>query len=111
MRQDHGPVVCDEYRGRVSTIFAVQSGFLTVVTLVLFALKAWAFVDALTRSGEVYVAADKLTKPAWLIILGIALFAHILIWHPGSLLVLAGAVAAIVYIIDARPAMQSLTRR
>lgn len=95
----------------MSTFFALQSGFLTIVTLVLFALKAWAFLDALSRSGQVFVAADKLTKPAWLIILGITLFAHILIWHPGSLLVLAGAVAAIVYIIDARPAMQSLTRR
>lgn len=95
----------------MSTLFALQSGFMTIVTLVLFALKAWAFLDALSRNGQVFVAADKLTKPAWLIILGIALFAHILIWHPGSLLVLAGAVAAIVYIIDARPAMQSLTRR
>jgi hypothetical protein len=95
----------------VSTFFALQNGFLTIVTLVLFALKAWAFLDALSRNDQVFVAADKLTKPAWLIILGIGLFAHILIWRPGSLLVLAGAVAAIVYIIDARPAMQSLTRR
>jgi hypothetical protein len=95
----------------VYTLFALQSGFMTIVTLVMFGLKAWAFVDALSRSREAFVAADKMTKPAWLIILGIALFAHILFWRPGSLLVLAGAVAAIVYIIDARPAMQSLTRR
>jgi hypothetical protein len=34
-----------------------------------------------------------------------------LIWSPFSLLNLAGAVAAIVYIVDARTALQSLTRR
>jgi hypothetical protein len=95
----------------VSTLFALQGGFMAVVTLGLFALKAWAFLDALSRSSQAFVAADKLSKPAWLIILGLALFAHILFWTPGSLLVLAGAVAAIVYLVDARPAMQSLTRR
>jgi len=34
-----------------------------------------------------------------------------LIWNPMSILNLAGAVAAIVYIVDARPVLQSLTRR
>ena len=92
-------------------VFAVQSVVMTVLTLALFALQGWAFVDAVSRRPDAFVAADKLTKPAWLIILGIALVAHMLIWYPFSLLNLAGAVAAIVYIVDARPALQSLTRR
>ena len=92
-------------------VFAIQSTFLTVLTLVVFALQAWAFVDASVRRPDAYLAADKLTKPAWMIILGIALVAHMLIWNPFSFLNLAGAVAAIVYIVDARPAIQSLTRR
>jgi asparagine N-glycosylation enzyme membrane subunit Stt3 len=95
----------------VFNLFALQSAFMTVVTLALFALQAWAFVDALTRRPDAFVAADKLTKPAWMIILGIALAAHMLIWNPVSILNLAGAVAAIVYLVDARPALQSLTRR
>jgi len=95
----------------VFTLFAIQSTFMTLLTLALFALQAWAFVDALTRRKEVFVAADKLTKPAWLIILGIALVAHMLMWNPVGILNLAGAVAAIVYMVDARPAMQGLTRR
>jgi hypothetical protein len=95
----------------VFNLFALQSAFMTVVTLALFALQAWAFVDALTRRPDAFVAADKLTKPAWMIILGIALGAHMLIWNPVSILNLAGAVAAIVYLVDARPALQSLTRR
>jgi hypothetical protein len=95
----------------VFNVFAIQSTFLTVLTLVVFALQAWAFVDASVRRPDAYLAADKLTKPAWMIILGIAVVAHMLIWNPFSFLNLAGAVAAIVYIVDARPAIQSLTRR
>jgi hypothetical protein len=89
----------------------MQGGVLLIATLALFAVQAWAFVDALSHRPEAYPAADKLTKPAWLIILGIALAAHMLIWNPMSLFNLVGAVAAIVYLVDVRPALRSLTRR
>jgi hypothetical protein len=95
----------------VFTIFALQSTFMMLVSLGLFVLQAWAFIDAASRRPDAFVAADKLTKPAWLIILGIAVVAHMLIWNPVSILNLAGAVAAIVYMVDARPALQGLTRR
>lgn len=91
-------------------IFGIQSGLMMVATLLLFALQAWAFVDGVSHRPEVYVAADKLTKPAWLIILGIALAAHMLIWNPMSFLNLIGAVAAIVYLVDVRPALRSVSR-
>jgi hypothetical protein len=95
----------------VFAVFAVQSVFMSILTLGLFVLQAWAFIDAVSRRPDAFVAADKLTKPAWLIILGIALVAHMLIWSPFSMLNLVGAVAAIVYIVDVRPAIQALTRR
>jgi hypothetical protein len=95
----------------VFAVFALQSVLMTAITVALFVLQGWAFVDAVARRPDAFVAADKLTKPAWLIILGIALVAHMLIWYPFSLLNLVGAVAAIVYIVDARPAIQALTRR
>ena len=82
-----------------------------VVTLGLFAIQAWAFVDAISHRPEAFVAADKQTKQMWLIILGVALVAHMLIWSPFSFLNLIGAVAAIVYLVDTRPALRSLTRR
>ena len=90
---------------------SIQNGFMLLLTLALFAFQAWAFIDALSRRKAAFVAADKLTKPAWLIILGIALVAHMLMWSPFGILNLAGAVAAIVYMVDARPAMQGLTGR
>ncbi len=81
-----------------------------VASLAMFAVQAFAFIDAVSHKPEAYVAADKLTKPAWLIILGIALAAHMLIWSPMSFLNLIGTVAAIVYLVDARPALRAMTR-
>jgi hypothetical protein len=92
-------------------LFEIQSGLMMVATLLIFAFQAWAFIDAASHRPDAYVAADKLTKTAWLIILGIALAAHMLIWDPISFLNLIGAVAAIVYLVDVRPALRSLTGR
>lgn len=92
-------------------VFQIQNAFMLMLTLVLFVFQAWAFIDAVARRPDAFVAADKLTKPAWLIILGLALAAHMLIWNPLSFLNLIGAVAAIVYVVDARPAMRALTGR
>lgn len=88
----------------------MQSAIMTVLTLALFVIQGWAFVDAASRRPDAFVAADKLTKPAWMIILGIALVAHMMFWAPFSLLNLVGAVAAIVYLVDVRPVVRSLTR-
>jgi uncharacterized protein DUF2516 len=92
-------------------MFALQSSFMLVLTVVLFVVQAWTFVDALTRRPDHFVAADKLTKQAWLIILGLALVAHALFWEPLNFLNLAGAVAAIVYVVDVRPALRAVTGR
>jgi len=94
----------------VSSVFAVQSGILTITTLAIFVIQAWGFLDALSHRSEAFVAADKMTKKAWLVILGVALAAHMLIWSPISLLNIIGTVAALVYMVDARPALRSLTR-
>jgi Protein of unknown function (DUF2516) len=92
-------------------MFALQSSFMFVLTVVLFVVQAWTFVDALTRRPDHFVAADKLTKQAWLIILGLALVAHALFWEPLNFLNLVGAVAAIVYMVDVRPALRAVTGR
>jgi hypothetical protein len=96
----------------VPTLFTLAVDIQLLLSLVLFVAQVWAFIDALSRRNEVFVAAGKLTKPAWLIILGVALVAHVAVpYSPFSILNLVGAVACIVYIVDARPAMRSLTRR
>ena len=92
-------------------VFAFQGLVTLAATVGLFALKAWAFVDSLSHRTDAFVAADKLTKPAWTIILGVSLAAHMLFWEPIGLLSIIGTVAAIVYLVDVRPAIRSLMRR
>jgi hypothetical protein len=94
----------------VFNVFVMQSMILTVVTLVVFVIEAWAFVDALTRKPAMFQAGNKMTKQAWLIILGLALVAHLIFWSPISLLNIAGTIAALVYLLDVRPALRALRR-
>ncbi|WP_262848086.1 DUF2516 family protein [Mumia quercus] len=92
-------------------LFAVQNLVELLITLVMIAVKAFAAIDAVSRSPQAFVAADKQTKPFWLIVLGLSLVANLLIWQPISLLNLAGIVAALVYLADARPALQQVGGR
>jgi hypothetical protein len=94
----------------VLSVFDIQNVILLAATLALFAIEAWAFVDAVSQRPDAFVAADKQTKTMWLVILGVALAAHMLIWHPIHILNIAGAVASIVYLVDVRPAVRALTR-
>ncbi|WP_051970191.1 DUF2516 family protein [Kitasatospora azatica] len=79
------------------------------VGIILF--KAFAFVDAATRREDAFRAADKKTKPFWLIVLGLALVLDLLFGANfiSSFLTLAGLVAAIVYMVDVRPAIRAVT--
>jgi hypothetical protein len=90
-------------------VFGLESEVMRIVFYALLAVKVFAFIDAATRPTEAFPAAGKMTKPAWLLILGLAVACDLLL--PSLLLLLAGTVAAFVYILDARPALASVTRR
>jgi Protein of unknown function (DUF2516) len=89
--------------------FAFEATITGWLTLALLVVKLWALVDAVLRPAQAYVAADKLTKAAWLWILGLAFVADLVL--PNMLLLLAGTIAAFVYLLDVRPAVASVTRR
>ncbi|MDT3397239.1 DUF2516 family protein [Streptomyces sp. B1866] len=76
------------------------------VGLLLFSL--FAFVDSAIRREDAYRAADKQTKPFWLIILGLAtavnLFMGIFAFLP-----ILGLIATIVYVVDVRPALREVS--
>lgn len=73
------------------------------------ALAIWAFVDAVVRPAPGYVAAGKLTKPAWLGITAVAALVLYLM-GPMTFLGLPAVIAAIVYLVDVRPAVRGLRR-
>ena len=79
---------------------------LTVLGVGALALKLWALVDASVRPQAAYLAAGKLNKIAW-----VAILAAAVLLGGGSVLGLfglLGLVAAIVYLVDVRPAVREL---
>ena len=94
----------------MAELFAVQSNVMLALTLILFVCKAVAFVDAVSRPQEVFVATGKQTKPFWMLILGIAVVANMLLWSPIHIVNLIGTVAAFVYLADVRPTVKTITR-
>lgn len=93
------------------TVFQAESWFMLVVELVLIVVKIFAFVNSLMYSAESYTAANRLTKPAWTIILGLGLAVQLVIGGPLGLINIVFTIAAFVYLADVRPALASLTRR
>ena len=91
--------------------FAIESAVTLVAVLALFGLKAFAFVDAATRPAAVFPAADRQTKGFWMLILGLFLVEHLLRWQALGILSLIGTIAALVYVLDVRPTVRSLTAR
>ena len=82
---------------------------LTVVHWAVLALAVWALVDALIRPTSAYVAAGKLTKPAWVAITALAAVLSYFVL-PLNFLGLIATVASIVYLVDVRPALRGLRR-
>jgi hypothetical protein len=79
---------------------------LWLLGLVVLGLKLWALVDASIRPAPAYEAAGKLSKLIWIAIL----VAAVLLGGDDvlGLLGLVGTIAAIVYLVDVRPAVRSI---
>ena len=73
---------------------------LFVLQLAVLGTTLYAFVHAAMQRTDAYTAAEKLTKPVWLIILGAAGLLSLVLGVTG---VAIAAVAAGVYIVDVRP--------
>ena len=88
--------------------------FFLALGLAAFIVEAWAFIDAITRPGQAFVAAGKQTKPLWLIILGVAavigLAGAAYGVGPTSILPVAAFVAAAVYLADVRPKVKDFSK-
>ena len=89
--------------------------FFLALGLAAFVVEAWAFIDAITRPGQAFVATGKQTKQLWLIILGVAavvgLAGAAYGVGPTSILPVAAFVAAAIYLADVRPKVKELPQR
>ena len=81
--------------------------FFLALGLAAFIVEAWAFIDAITRPGQAFVATGKQTKPLWLIILGVAavvgLYGAVYGIGVTSILTVAAFVAAAIYLAESAP--------
>ena len=81
--------------------------------LAIFALgfEGFAFIDALRRPAQAFLAASKQTKPLWLVITGVAtaigLGTAAYGNSPIGILAVAAFVAAAIYLTDVRPKVKS----
>ena len=73
---------------------------LFVLQLAVLGTTLYAFVHAAMQRTDAYTAAEKLTKPVWLVILGAAGLLSLMLGITG---VAIAAVASGVYIVDVRP--------
>jgi uncharacterized membrane protein len=83
----------------VVLLLPLHGAFLAIF-LVIVLIKLYALIDAVTKPAGVFVYANKQTKQIWLAILVGALLSTFL-----SFFTLIGLVAALVYLLDVRPAI------
>jgi hypothetical protein len=103
-------------------VYTPLNYFFVALAVVAFVVEAWAFVDAIARPKAAFAAAaamsdnaaGRLTKPIWLIILGVAfvlgLYSAAYGGATGFLSVLA-FVAAAIYLAGIRPKVREYTKR
>ena len=87
--------------------------FFLALAVVAFGVEAWAFIDAITRPAQAYLAAGKLTKTKWLLILGVAFVLGLYSAAYGGaigFLSLIAFVAAGVYLSDVRPKVKEFRK-
>ena len=72
---------------------------LSVLQIAVLVTTVYAFVHAAMQRPDAYTAADKLTKPVWLLILGVAAALTFI----GVFGIVIAACAAGVYLVDVRP--------
>jgi hypothetical protein len=73
---------------------------LFVLQIAVLVTTVYAFVHAALQRPDAYTAAGKLTKPVWLVILGVGILLALVLGITG---VAIAAVAAGVYLVDVRP--------
>jgi hypothetical protein len=83
-----------------------------LVLMVLYfasvAVAIFAFVDAIIRRADAFVAANKASKPLWLVITGVSTLA-LAVFGPVSLFGIPAIVAVLVYVVDVRPAVRAVS--
>lgn len=95
----------------VQTILVIQ----LVLTYGGALLGVFCVIDSASRRADAFIAADKLTKPAWFginvacgVALGLGLVSSV--FAPQQLLWLVALIGVLVYLVDVRPNVKRVSR-
>ncbi|MCW2832767.1 MAG: hypothetical protein JWN68_720 [Nocardioides sp.] len=91
--------------------FELEAYGYLVAVLAMLAVKAFAFISAISFPAEAYPAASRGNKVGWAIGLGLGFVAQLMLMgaRPLNLISLAFLIAALVYVADTRPALAEVT--
>lgn len=93
-------------------VSSAQSVILLVLGIAALGLELYAFVDAVRRRPDAFVAAGKRTKNFWMLLTGVALaIGFVTVFSVLNMFGLIAVVAAGVYIADVKPALDQVTGR
>jgi len=93
--------------------YAPLTYFFVALAVAAFVVEAWAFIDGIIRPTSAFRAVGKLSKPIWLIILGVAFVVGLYAAAYGGavgFLSVAAFVAAAIYLADMRPKLKEFGR-
>jgi amino acid transporter len=93
----------------VYTVNGLTGGILFVLWLIAMAGAVFALVHAIRQRKDAFTAADKLSKPIWLGILGVALLV-LLVTSVVGLFGIIAVIAVCVYLVDVRPRVEEIQR-
>lgn len=80
-----------------------------VIAIIALALEAWAFVHCALQRPEAFSAIGTLSKGLWLAIIGGTVLLALLFISFGLIFTLIAMIAALVYLLDVRPAIREIT--
>jgi Protein of unknown function (DUF2516) len=96
----------------MDALYTVQGLLQVAIGVLALGIQGFALVDALRQRADAFTAANKLTKPIWLGILGVATAIGVrFVLEPFIIFDLIAVVAAGVYLADVRPALRAITGR
>ena len=89
----------------------VQQLVIFVLWIVLLGIKGYAFIDCLRQPAQAFPAIGRQNKVLWSVFTGLAALTGLLPNLTLSLFGLAGAIAALIYLVDIRPKINEIMGR
>jgi hypothetical protein len=94
----------------IDIITPVQTVVLAALLLAAAITEVVALVHSITQRADAYTAAGKLTKQAWVgINLACVLVTIVLGLSPANILGIIAITAALIYLVDVRPALREVS--